>query len=114
MSLRCPQLDSVHVLVVDDDADALEAIERILRSREARVTIASSAAACFICSIHGRLMYGRASTLGNKERIGSFAGSYWGSLLFRFVMNLHNAGPAHTDEVGFDGLISRMIRRGAH
>jgi CheY-like chemotaxis protein len=36
-------LDSVHVLVVDDDAGALEDVKRILQNRKARVTTAVSA-----------------------------------------------------------------------
>jgi CheY-like chemotaxis protein len=39
-----PHLGGVHVLVVDDDADASELVKRVLTSCEARVTTATSAA----------------------------------------------------------------------
>lgn len=39
----CPPLDGVHVLLVDDDPDALEVVKRILQKCEARVSIATSA-----------------------------------------------------------------------
>jgi signal transduction histidine kinase len=40
----CPPLDGVHVLLVDDDLDALEVVKRILQRCQARVTTATSAA----------------------------------------------------------------------
>jgi signal transduction histidine kinase len=40
----CPPLDGVHVLLVDDDPDALQVVKRILERCKARVTIAMSAA----------------------------------------------------------------------
>lgn len=40
----CPPLDGVHVLLVDDDPDALEVVKRILVKCKARVTTATSAA----------------------------------------------------------------------
>jgi signal transduction histidine kinase/CheY-like chemotaxis protein len=39
-----PPLDGVHVLLVDDDPDALEVVKRILRRCKARVTTATTAA----------------------------------------------------------------------
>jgi len=39
-----PPLDGVHVLLVDDDPDALEVVKRILRRCQARVSTATSAA----------------------------------------------------------------------
>jgi CheY-like chemotaxis protein len=42
----CPDLGGVHVVVVDDDPDALELVKRVLEKCHATVTICESGAAC--------------------------------------------------------------------
>ena len=42
----CPDLSGVHVMVVDDDQDALELVKRVLENCNATVTICESGADC--------------------------------------------------------------------
>jgi CheY-like chemotaxis protein/nitrogen-specific signal transduction histidine kinase len=44
--LSCPDLSGVHVMVVDDDQDALGLVKRVMEQCNARVTICESAAQC--------------------------------------------------------------------
>ncbi|MCW3101184.1 MAG: rpfC [Chthonomonadaceae bacterium] len=45
-SLPCPDLAGVHVLVVDDDREALDLVKRVLEECNAKVTICESGADC--------------------------------------------------------------------
>jgi signal transduction histidine kinase len=44
--LPCPDLSGVHVVVVDDDPDALTLVKRVLEKRNARVTVFETGAGC--------------------------------------------------------------------
>ena len=44
--LPCPDLAGVHVMVVDDDRDALDLVKRVLERCHAQVTICASGAEC--------------------------------------------------------------------
>ena len=50
----CPPLDGVHVLLVDDDPDALEVVKRILLLCKARVSTATTAAEGLILLVRDR------------------------------------------------------------
>ena len=44
--MHCPDLSGVHVVVVDDDKDALKLVKRVLENCNARVTVFESAVDC--------------------------------------------------------------------
>jgi len=44
--LPCPDLSGVHVVVVDDDQDALKLVKRVLENCNAKVTVFESGADC--------------------------------------------------------------------